>query len=90
MKSYIRVKSFVVALILVTVVLASTGWTQVWGYDRYARTQVNQQVLVDRFDRIIELARRQHSQIQEWHRRAHAQDKQNKTVLKSKKVAAMQ
>lgn len=90
MKSYVRAKSLVMAFVFAIAALALAGWTRAWGFERSAQTQANQQVLVERFDKIMELARLQHFRIQEWHKRAQAQDKHNKTVLKSKKVVAMQ
>ncbi|MBI5249926.1 MAG: hypothetical protein HY912_10575 [Desulfomonile tiedjei] len=90
MKTGVHVRSSVVAIVLIAGLLALPCWTHGFGSERSVQTKTNQQILVDRFDKILHLARIQHAQIEEWNKRPRAQVRQNKTVQKTKNVVAMQ
>ncbi len=90
MKKRGQIKSMVLAIVLSAGMLALPGLVLGFGSERPAQSQTNQQVLVERFDKIMRLAQIQHAKIEAWHKKARTYEKRNKTVQKTKNVVAMQ
>ena len=90
MKEPGQIKSTVLAIVLSAGMLALPGLALGFGSERAAQSQINQQVLVERFDKIMRLAQIQHAKIEAWHKKARTHEKQNKTVQKTRNVVAMQ
>jgi len=87
MKSRNNLKNLVLAGSLASALMFVPCVSYGFDTEHSAQPKTTQQIRQERFDKILKLAEIQHAQIEKWHRKS--QDKQTRTVQKTKSIVAM-
>lgn len=84
-----RLKSLVIAVTLALATLLLPGGVSAIDSARLAQTQAIRQTRVERFDKILQMARIQHARIEEWQKKAKTRDLQKRAPQKTGSAVAM-
>jgi hypothetical protein len=69
-------------------IIALPVWASGFTSERSTRPQMNLQISAERFDKILHMARIQHAQIEDWHKRTRLRSHQNSH--KARSIVALQ